>query len=81
MPGIKQSATLLCKSVKFKTTNFGIYFATVKSDEPFIRYIKISGSSLRWRLGGFLRGEGAYMQYVTEAEKKPNEVYAQDTPR
>ena len=41
--------------------------------------LKISGSSLRWRLGGFLRGEGAYMQYVTEAEKKPNEVYAQAT--
>ncbi len=43
----------------------------VKSDEPFIGYIKISGSSLRWRLGGFLRGEGAYMRYVTEAEEKP----------
>lgn len=43
--------------------------------------LKISGSSLRWILGGFLRGEGAYMQYVTEAEKKPNEVYAQDTTR
>ena len=53
----------------------------VKSDEPFIRYIKISGSSLRWRLGGFLRGEGAYMRYVTEAEEKPNEVYAHDTTR
>ena len=25
----------------------------VKSDEPLIRYIKISGSSLRWRLGSF----------------------------
>nr|WP_314467841.1 hypothetical protein [uncultured Campylobacter sp.] len=53
----------------------------VKSDEPFIRYIKISGSSLRWRLGGFLRGEGAYMRYVTKAEEKINEVYAQDTTR
>ncbi len=53
----------------------------VKSDEPFIRYIKISGSSLRCRLGSFLRGEGAYMRYVTEAEEKTNEVYAQDTTR
>mgnify|MGYP007083750911 FL=1 len=53
----------------------------VKSDESFIRYIKISGSSLRWRLGGFLRGEGAYIRYVTEAEEKTNEVYAQDTTR
>ena len=53
---------------KIEDCKFGIYFATVKSDEPFIRYIKISGSSLRWRLGGFLRGEGAYMRYVTEAE-------------
>ncbi len=33
----------------------------VKSDELLIRCIKISGSSLRWRLGGFLRGEGAYI--------------------
>ncbi len=40
----------------------------VKGDEPLITYIKISGSSLRWRLRGFLRGEGAYIRYVTEAE-------------
>ena len=53
----------------------------VKSDELLIRCIKISGSSLIWRLGGFLRGEGAYMRYVTEAEEKINEVYAQDTTR
>lgn len=53
----------------------------VKSDELLIGYIKISGSSLRWRLGSFLRGEGAYMRYVTEAEEKINEVYAQDTTR
>ena len=39
----------------------------VKDDELLIGYIKISGSSLRWRLGGFLRGEGAYIRYVTEA--------------